>query len=226
MIDIEFTVHGFETIDHEGGRMEPSTDGNARGRGRPRTFEREPALRRAMDLFWEKGFDNCSMTDLVDAMGVNSPSIYAAFGNKERLYREAVELYVQTEGGAAFRKFESHSTLRESLEAMFETSIELFTAARPSRGCMIFLGGAAVGAEHVELRNFLQELRLKVTRTVEKRLKKAIEQGELVRDIDAAALATLCMSVFSGLSIQAADGASKRKLRAGIAQLLAMIPFR
>jgi AcrR family transcriptional regulator len=179
-----------------------------------------------MNLFWEKGFDNCSMTDLVDAMGVNSPSIYAAFGNKERLYREAIELYVRTEGGAALRNFESRPTLRDSLEVMFETSIELFTVAQAPRGCMIFLGGAAVGAEHVELRNFLQELRLKVTRTVEKRMKKAIEQGELVRDADAVALATLCMSVFSGLSIQAADGASKRKLRAGIAQLLAMIPFR
>lgn len=206
--------------------MESSTEGNVRGRGRPRAFEREPALRRAMNLFWEKGFDNCSMTDLVDAMGVNSPSIYAAFGNKERLYREAIELYVRTEGGAALRNFESRPTLRDSLEVMFETSIELFTVAQAPRGCMIFLGGAAVGAEHVELRNFLQELRLKVTRTVEKRMKKAIEQGELVRDADAVALATLCMSVFSGLSIQAADGASKRKLRAGIAQLLAMIPFR
>ena len=206
--------------------MESSTDGNVRGRGRPRAFEREPALRRAMDLFWEKGFDNCSMADLVDAMGVNSPSIYAAFGNKERLYREAIELYVRTEGGAAFRNFESRPTLRDSLEVMFETSIELFTAAQPSRGCMIFLGGAVISAEHVELRNFLQELRLKVARTVEKRLKKAIEQGELVCDADAVALATLCMSVFSGLSIQAADGASKRKLRAGIAQFLAMMPFR
>jgi hypothetical protein len=91
---------------------------------------------------------------------------------------------------------------------------------------MIFLGGAGIGAEHVELRNFLQALRLKVARTVEKRLKKAVEQGELVPDADAAALATLCMSVFSGLSVQAADGASKRKLHAGVAQLLAMIPFR
>lgn len=206
--------------------MEPVTYGEAKGRGRPRAFEREVALRRAMDLFWEKGFDMCSMSDLVEAMGVNSPSIYAAFGNKESLYREAIELYVRAEGGAALRKFESCPTLRESLEAMFETSIELFAGGQRSRGCMIFLGGAAIGAEHVELRNFLQELRLKVARTLEKRLKKAVEQGELVRDADAVALATLCMSVFSGLSVQAVDGASKRKLHAGVAQLLAMIPFR
>ncbi|BFG79233.1 TetR/AcrR family transcriptional regulator [Paraburkholderia terrae] len=206
--------------------MEPASYGETKGRGRPRAFEREVALRRAMDLFWEKGFDMCSMSDLVDAMGVNSPSIYAAFGNKESLYREAIELYVQAEGGAALRNFESRATLRESLEAMFDASIDLFTGGQRSRGCMIFLGGAGIGAEHAELRNFLQALRLKVARTVEKRLKKAVEQGELVPDADAAALATLCMSVFSGLSVQAADGASKRKLHAGVAQLLAMIPFR
>ncbi|CAD6558075.1 HTH-type transcriptional repressor ComR [Paraburkholderia sabiae] len=205
--------------------MEPASLGEAKGRGRPRAFERTAALRSAMDLFWAKGFDMCSMSDLVDAMGVNSPSIYAAFGNKESLYREAIELYVRAEGGAALRKFESGVTLRESLETMFETSIDLFTGGQRSRGCMIFLGGAGIGAEHVELRNFLQELRLKVARTVEKRLKKAVEQGELVHHSDAVALATLCMSVFCGLSVQAADGASKRKLRAGVAQLLAMIPF-
>jgi hypothetical protein len=108
---------------------------------------------------------------------------------------------------------------------MFDASIELFTSGQRSRGCMIFLGGAGIGAEHVELRNFLQGLRLRMARTVEKRLKKAVEQGELARDADHAALATLCMSVFSGLSVQAADGASKRKLHAGVAQLLAVIPF-
>jgi AcrR family transcriptional regulator len=206
--------------------MEPASGGETKGRGRPRAFEREVALRRAMDLFWEKGFDMCSMADLVDAMGVNSPSIYAAFGNKESLYREAIELYVRAEGGAALRNFESRATLRESLDAMFDASIDLFTSGQRSRGCMIFLGGAGIGAEHVELRNFLQGLRLSMTRTVEKRLKKAVEQGELARDADYAALATLCMSVFSGLSVQAADGASKRKLHAGVAQLLAVIPFR
>lgn len=206
--------------------MEPANVGEAKGRGRPRAFDRTVALRRAMDLFWEKGFDMCSMSDLVDAMGVNSPSIYAAFGNKESLYREAIELYLRAEGGAALRMFDSSPTLRESLETMFETSIDLFTSGQRSRGCMIFLGGAGIGTEHVELRDFLQALRLKVARTIEKRLKKAIEQGELVHDANTGALATLCMSVFCGLSVQAADGASKRKLHAGVAQLLSMIPFR
>ncbi|WP_241024498.1 TetR/AcrR family transcriptional regulator [Burkholderia sp. Ac-20365] len=178
-----------------------------------------------MTLFWEKGFDMCSMSDLVDAMGVNSPSIYAAFGNKEALYREAVQLYVRAEGGAALRAFESRATLRESLEAMFETSIALFTAGERSRGCMIFLGGAAIGSEHAELRDFIQALRLKAAKTVEKRIRQAVRLGELARDTNAAALATLCMSVFSGLSVQAVDGASRRELRAGVTQLLAMIPF-
>ena len=72
-----------------------------RPRGRPRAFDREAVLRRAMELFWAKGFDHCSMNDLVEAMGINSPSIYAAFGSKEDLFREALALYGRSEGATA-----------------------------------------------------------------------------------------------------------------------------
>lgn len=198
----------------------------SRGRGRPREFDRELVLRRAMDAFWTKGFDACSVSDLVDAMGINSPSIYAAFGSKEALYRETIELYVNAEGGAALRRLQEGGTLREGLEAMFDTSIELFTAGRHSRGCMIFFGGASIGPEHAELQKLLQRLRQRMAGLVEARFTEAIGQGELPPHADASALATLCMLAFSGLSAQAANGAKKAELRVGIAQLLAMIPFQ
>src|ERR1700753_1494423 len=75
-------------------------------RGRPRAFDRDAALRSAMDVFWLKGFDTCSMSDLVDAMNINSPSLYSAFGSKEDLYREALDLYTRAEGGEALRQLQ------------------------------------------------------------------------------------------------------------------------
>lgn len=73
-------------------------------RGRPRNFDRDQALRKAMEVFWSKGYEGASLTDLTAAMGINSPSLYGAFGSKEALFREAVELYRQTDGGAARRR--------------------------------------------------------------------------------------------------------------------------
>lgn len=206
--------------------MESEGRVRSRGRGRPRAFDREMVLRQAMEAFWAKGFHACSVSDLVDAMGINSPSIYAVFGDKEALYRQTIELYANGEGGVALERLREGATLREGIEAMFDASIELFTAARYSRGCMLFFGGASIGTEHAELRKFLQRLRQRVTRLVEARFKAAVEQGELPPHADAEALATVCMLAFSGLSAQAANGAKKNELRIGITQLLSLIPFQ
>jgi AcrR family transcriptional regulator len=195
-------------------------------RGRPRAFDREAALRRAMNVFWAKGYDTCSMADLVVAMGINSPSLYAAFGSKEDLYREAVELYVRAEGGAALRQLQSHESVRDGLRAMFRTSAELFTGTANPRGCMIFLGAMSVGAEHAQLRAELQKLRRKVASVVAGRLAQAVENGELGAHADVPALAALCMTLFAGLSIQAQDGVRKTALFAAIDQFIATLPLR
>ncbi|MDR5782850.1 TetR/AcrR family transcriptional regulator [Caballeronia sp. LZ065] len=195
-------------------------------RGRPRSFDRETALRRAMEVFWSKGYDTCSMADLVDAMGINSPSLYAAFGSKEDLYREAVELYVAAEGGAALRNLQAHESVRDGLRAMFRTSTELFTGTSHPRGCMIFLGAMSVGAEHAQLRAELQKLRRKVASTVAARLAQAVESGELDARTDVPALAALCMTLFAGLSIQAQDGVRKPALFAAIDQFIGTLPLR
>ncbi len=84
----------------------------------PRSFDRATALRRAMELFWAKGYDGASMSDLIAAMGVNSPSIYAAFGCKEELFREAVELYTATEGGRIWESMATAPSARAAIETM------------------------------------------------------------------------------------------------------------
>src|SRR6478609_10252610 len=90
-----------------------------RPRGRPRAFDRDAAVRCAMEVFWEKGFDGTSMSDLADAMGIYSPSLYAAFGGKEDLFREALGLYGSAEGAIARRALEENAGGREAIAAMF-----------------------------------------------------------------------------------------------------------
>jgi AcrR family transcriptional regulator len=195
-------------------------------RGRPREFDRETALRRAMDVFWAKGFDTCSMSDLVDAMGINSPSLYAAFGSKEDLYREAVALYTDNEGGAALRALQAHESVRDGLRAMFRTSVELYTGGSAPRGCMIFLGAMSVGAGHAKLRAEMQKRRRKAASIVTARLRRAVESGELDAKADVPALAALCMTLFAGLSIQAQDGVRRAALFAAVDQFIATLPMR
>ncbi|SAK52071.1 TetR family transcriptional regulator [Caballeronia fortuita] len=195
-------------------------------RGRPRTFDRDAALRNAMKVFWAKGFDTCSMADLVGAMGINSPSLYAAFGSKEDLYREAVELYTDAEGGAALRLFQAHESVRDGLRAMFRASVELFTGSRTPRGCMIFLGAMSVGNEHAKLRAEMQKRRRKVASIVAARLAQGVEHGELDARTDVEALAALCMTLFAGLSIQAQDGVRRAALFAAIDQFIGTLPLR
>jgi AcrR family transcriptional regulator len=179
-----------------------------------------------MEVFWIKGFDACSMGDLIDAMAINSPSLYAAFGSKEALFREAVELYVEGEGGAAFRELQAHESARDALRAMFRTSVALFTGARPPRGCMIFLSGMSVSAAHPELREFLRKLRRNVGEAIASRLAQAKSAGELSAEADTKALASLCITVFSGLSIEALDGIRRATLNEAIEQFLDTLPWR
>jgi AcrR family transcriptional regulator len=194
-------------------------------RGRPRAFDRDAALRRAMDVFWSKGFDTCSMTDLVDAMNINSPSLYAAFGSKEALYREALDLYVSAEGGEALRRLRAGASTRDGLRAMFRASVELFTGFAKPRGCMIFLGAMSVGPEHAQLRDHLRKLRRNVATGVASLLKRAVERGELPSHADVPALAALCTTLVAGLSIQAQDGVRRAALYAAIDQFIATLPF-
>lgn len=109
-------------------------------RGRPRSFDRDAALVRAMDVFWAKGYEAASLTELMAAMGLNAPSIYTAFGSKEALYREAVDLYLATVAGGSKKALAETPSVREAVERMLMTSLEVALASPSSGGCMISLG--------------------------------------------------------------------------------------
>lgn len=183
-------------------------------RGRPRSFDRTEALERAMEVFWQHGFEGSSLNDLTSAMGINSPSLYAAFGSKEALYLEAVRHFGQTTGSGTLRSLAEAPSLRDALSAMLWASIESATQEGKPQGCMIALGATHCAPENQRVQLELREIRRAVQDTLRLKLEAAVAEGLLPPDVDAASLALYYATVLHGLSIQARDGASREALAA------------
>jgi AcrR family transcriptional regulator len=183
-------------------------------RGRPREFDRNVALRRAMEVFWQRGYEGASLSELTAAMGINSPSLYAAFGCKEELFREAVALFATMEGEAAHRALSEEPTARGAVEAMLRHNADAYADPETPRGCMIVLTAMACTRENECVRDFCAERRRSAQQQLHRRLERAVAEGELPKSTDTAALADYYTTVLQGLSIQARDGASREKLHA------------
>ncbi|WP_437622330.1 TetR/AcrR family transcriptional regulator [Sorangium sp. So ce1151] len=184
------------------------------GRGRPRSFDRAAALRRAMEVFWERGYEGTSLSDLTAAMGINSPSLYAAFGCKESLFREAVSLYNEVEGAAVARAMREEPTARRAVEAMLRGNAEAYVSPGKPSGCMIVLAATLGTQESEAVRSHLAEVRRGALVELQRRLERGVAEGDLPAGTDTAALAAFYTTVLQGLSIQARDGASREALLA------------
>jgi len=183
-------------------------------RGRPRNFDRTAALEKAMYLFWNQGFDCTSMPDLVREMKINSPSIYAAFGSKEKLFLEAVEHYAEAEKEPIWGKFEGNVSAFDAICSMLVASANAFTRSDKPNGCLVILGALTAEGGNQSVRAELQTRRAVCLKLIEGRLKRAIEEGELRAEIDTQGLATFFLSVQQGMSVQARDGSSREALLA------------
>jgi AcrR family transcriptional regulator len=183
-------------------------------KGRPRKFDRGTALKKAMEVFWKKGFENTSMPNLIEAMKINSPSIYAAFGSKEKLFLEAVELYSSTEGGLIWASFTTDSPAHQAIAQMLHTSAEEFTRADKPHGCLIALGSLHSEGGNEEIRETLKIRRAQCMSIVHERLQQGVNNGELPERSDWQAIATYYITLQQGMSIQARDGASREELMA------------
>jgi AcrR family transcriptional regulator len=192
--------------------------------GRPREFDRDAALEAAMLLFWRKGFAATSMNDLCDAMGIRSPSLYAAFGSKEDLYLEAIEQYARTNGSAVWDQLAQGHTARAGIESLLMAATESLPKSRMTpAGCMIML--ASVGDEWpAAVARVGRKLRLDSLNMLRTRLKAAVAEGELPVSIDIDALSRFYLTVFEGMAIQAKDGATQAELKAVVAAAMAAWP--
>ena len=192
--------------------------------GRPRGFDRDTALEAAMLLFWRKGFAATSMSDLCDAMGISSPSLYAAFGSKEALYLEAVEYYVRTIGPSVWDKLAEGATARAGIEKLLIAWTESLPKSRATpAGCMALL--AAVGDEWpATIVRVVKKVRLEMLGALRSRLETAVAKGELPASTDIDGLSRFYLSVFQGMAVQAKDGATPAELRAVAAAAMTAWP--
>jgi AcrR family transcriptional regulator len=177
-----------------------------KSRGRPPAFDRQAVLERAMQVFWTAGYDGASIPMLTEAMGISPQSLYAAFGSKEALYREALAFYSTTIGGYVARALQEESDAVDAVERMLRESAHVFARTTGTPGCMITT--APVDAGTNPLATLGVQMRAAGIDVVEKRLQQGINDGQVRADADPTNWARYVGSVVQGMSIQARDGAS------------------
>ncbi|RWC56651.1 TetR/AcrR family transcriptional regulator [Mesorhizobium sp.] len=190
-------------------------------RGRPRTFDRTAALRRAMQVFWARGYEGASMSELTAAMGINSPSLYAAFGSKEALFLEATDFYSHTEGADIWLALDEAPTARQAIEQFLCLTAKAYSQSDRPQGCLITLGALHQDSSRGAICDDLRRRRAENHIALQKRLERGVAEGELPADFDSSAAATFFATVQHGMSIQARDGASHDAMLATVAGAMA-----
>jgi AcrR family transcriptional regulator len=182
-------------------------------RGRPRTFDPDTALRQALDLFWERGYEGTSLSDLAQAMGIASASIYACFGSKEDLFRKVMALYGATSGEPPRRALRDHPTARAAVHAMLRATADQVTGPDTPHYCMLVLAAPVGAVENRAVREFLAGRRRDQYDAVRDRLARGVSDGDLTASPAALdAIARYYTTVVQGLSVQARDGATRDDL--------------
>ncbi len=190
---------------------------------RPRTFDLDTAIDQALQVFWQKGYEGTSLTDLTEAIGINRPSLYSAFGSKEELFQRVVARYVTKQGAPIMTALEA-PTGRLAVERLLRFYAD--AAGDPSKpaGCLLVQGALACSDESQSVRQALVEARAEGEALLRARLKRAKAEGDLSADASPAELARFVWTVCHGMSVQAAGGATRSELRKVAAQAMQAWP--
>jgi AcrR family transcriptional regulator len=178
-------------------------------RGRPRAFDLDAALERAMNVFWAKGYEGASLSDLTQAMRINRPSLYAAFGNKEQLFGKVLDRYMDRPV-AYFGKALAAPKARGVVEEIFLGTARMADDPRFPAGCLMVQGALACGDASV--RKEVAARRAAAEVALGRRLQRAERDGDLPKNSDPSALAGYVMAVVRGMAVQSAGGASSDQL--------------
>ncbi len=187
------------------------TDNTAGRRGRPRSFDREAALGTAVHEFWRSGYEGTSIAALTSAMGITSPSLYAAFGDKKTLFLEAVERYAGDPDELA-RNLDSAPTARHAVRSFLRASATSFTGPDTPAGCLVASAAASGSAASAEARRAVTAVRDRTRALLRERLER--DRDGLPPGTDPEAIADLTVAVVQGMSVLARDGASRSALHA------------
>jgi AcrR family transcriptional regulator len=182
--------------------------------GRPRTFDREQALQRAVDVFWEHGYDATSVALLSAAMGVTTPSLYSAFGDKRTLFFEALDRYLTTFGGFTALGLAEEPTAQRAITRVLHEAADAYTRPDHPPGCLLISAATNCTPQSDDIKAKLRDIRQAGATALEQKITASIGAGELPADTDARALATYYSAVIQGMSAKARDGATREDLHA------------
>jgi AcrR family transcriptional regulator len=192
--------------------------------GRPRSFDIDRALDRALLVFWRKGYEGASLSDLTKAVGVNRPSLYAAFGDKEALFRKVLDRYLK--GPAAYAEEALREpTARAVVERLLLGAADLNTDRRNPGGCLMVQGALACGEASDSIRQELTTCRVAGEDAIRRRFERAKSEGDLPVNVNPADLARYTATIIYGMAVEAAGGASRSQLQRVVEMALRTLPM-
>lgn len=193
--------------------------------GRPREFDQDAALEAAMRVFWQKSYEGATMSDLTRAMGINRSSIYAAFGDKEALFRRVMARYWA--GPMTYmREALEKPTLRQVATSLLYGTVEFLSQPGQPRGCLTIQGALACGEDAEPIKQAAILWRKSGEEALRKRIFKARRDGELTKKTNPAELARFLSTVMAGLGIQAASGATRNQMKQVADMALRTLPVK
>jgi AcrR family transcriptional regulator len=192
--------------------------------GRPRTFDRDQALERAIMVFWEHGYDATSIAQLTEALGIGAPSLYAAFGNKRELFAEVLDRYLRTYGAFTERALTEEPNARGAIERLLREAASAYTGPDHPRGCLLISATTNCSPQSADIAARLVDIRSRGARALEAKIAADTRTGELPAGTNPHALATFYAVVIHGMSALARDGASRTDLEQVAASALRAWP--
>lgn len=182
------------------------------GVGRPRAFDIEESLEKALEVFWRNGYDGTSLSDLTEAMGINKPSLYATFGNKEQLFLKAIEFYESRPCAFFLPALEKPTAYQVAEHMLFGAAHNMADKNHP-QGCVIVQGALSCSESAAKVREALIDRRVDAEQQLCTRFQRAQQEGDLPAHVDTAVLARYIATVLQGIAVQANNGASSEQLR-------------
>jgi AcrR family transcriptional regulator len=180
--------------------------------GRPRCFNERAALEGALQVFWRKGYQGASLSDLTRAMGIHRPSLYATFGDKEALFRKVLDRYIEGPVGYVSDALRQ-PTVDGVLDQVFRGFIDMNCDPRNPKGCLLVQGALACGQEAEPVKRELVARRTTGEAAFRRRFERAKKEGDLPPSVDPADLARFLVTVLHGMAVRSAGGSTRAELR-------------
>jgi AcrR family transcriptional regulator len=200
---------------------------STRPRGRPRSFDRDAALDRAITTFWAKGYNGASMDDLTKSMGISRPSLYATYGNKHDLFMATIDRYAETLGCKPMEAFFGERHITDAVAAFLDMGIRCVTAENEPKGCLIASVATVRAQEDAQVRGKLSVIFSEVERLITDGFVAAQDQGQLPQDANPQALASIVISISHSFAARARVGARPEDLsRMAKSFLAVLLPIR